>query len=95
MTYDEFKQSLAAEMPPETLSELQLALWHAGKGNWEQSHNIAQQHEGEKKFDRLHAYLHRVEGDEANAGYWYSRSGTSKPVATLQEEYEMLLKMWL
>ena len=28
----------------------------------------------------VHAYLHRVEGDLPNAGYWYRTAG--KPVAT-------------
>jgi hypothetical protein len=27
----------------------------------------------------VHAYLHRVEGDTGNAGYWYRRAG--KPAA--------------
>lgn len=25
----------------------------------------------------MHAYLHRKEGDEGNASYWYSRAGKS------------------
>ena len=35
----------------------------------------------------VHAYLHRVEGDLGNAGYWYRRAG--KPVAkgSLDEEW--------
>ena len=28
----------------------------------------------------VHAYLHRVEGDLGNAGYWYRQAG--KPAAT-------------
>ncbi len=28
----------------------------------------------------MHAYLHRAEGDNGNARYWYARAG--RPVAT-------------
>lgn len=82
-------------MPLSSFNELQLALWQAGKGNWEQAHNIAQQYEGQKDFDRLHAYLHRVEGDGWNANYWYRRSNASMPAKTIAEEYDMLVKMWI
>jgi hypothetical protein len=38
----------------------------------------------------VHAYLHRVEGDLGNAGYWYRRAG--RPVAedTLDAEWERI-----
>ncbi len=38
----------------------------------------------------VHAYLHRVEGDLGNAGYWYRQAG--KPVATgsLEAEWERI-----
>ncbi|MBK8456794.1 MAG: hypothetical protein IPL47_06535 [Phyllobacteriaceae bacterium] len=42
---------------------------------WTTGHELAQAHEGETLFDRLHALLHRIEGDEWNAGYWYRRAG--------------------
>ncbi len=35
----------------------------------------------------VHAYLHRLEGDLANADYWYRRAGTERPAASLQEEW--------
>ena len=36
-------------------------------------------HEDTKDAAWVHAYLHRVEGDLGNAGYWYGQAG--KPVA--------------
>ena len=36
----------------------------------------------------VHAYLHRVEGDESNAGYWYGRAGKAHSQAPLQEEWD-------
>lgn len=42
---------------------------------WDAAHALAQSREGEAAYDRLHAFLHRVEGDAANAAYWYRQSG--------------------
>lgn len=46
-------------------------------------------------MDWVHAYLHRVEGDLGNAGYWYRRAG--KPVASvpLNEEWASLVRTFL
>ena len=58
-----------------------LALWCEAKGDWERAHALAQAagDEGDAAMGRagawVHAYLHRVEGDEGNAGYWYARAG--------------------
>jgi len=38
----------------------------------------------------VHAYLHRVEGDLSNAGYWYRRAGRSARTDALAEEWEAL-----
>ena len=35
----------------------------------------------------VHAYLHRVEGDLANAGYWYRRAGRPASEQPLREEW--------
>ena len=42
----------------------------------EAAHEIAQAREGEPLFDAIHALVHRIEGDHANAGYWDRRAGT-------------------
>lgn len=57
---------------------------------WETAHNIAQSHEGEAAFDRIHALLHRIEGDAFNANYWYRRAGVAPATGTFAEELEML-----
>ena len=54
------------------------ALWWAAKGKWDAAHKIAQDQDTADSA-WVHAYLHRVEGDPGNAGYWYKRAG--KPVA--------------
>ena len=73
MHLEEFIQSIKEESPPEGLSEPLEAMWHAHKGDWERAHNIAQSISSELG-SWIHAYLHRVEGDLGNAGYWYRRS---------------------
>lgn len=94
MLYKEFKESLAATEQPAGMGALQSGLWHAAKGNWEAAHQVAQDHEGERDFDRLHAYLHRVEGDSWNADYWYRRAGTTMPAQSPEEELESLIQLW-
>ena len=62
-------------------------LWYDGKGDWETSHNIAQDiHSPEGSW--IHAYLHRKEGDTGNASYWYHRAGRPMPGSTLEKEWE-------
>ena len=58
-----FKSSLSGTQPPQDVSVLMQSLWHDAKGDWEAAHDIAQKQEGVQSYDRLHAYLHRKEGD--------------------------------
>jgi len=39
---------------------------------------------------RIHAWLHREEGDLGNAGYWYARAGKTIPPKHLTPEQEWL-----
>jgi hypothetical protein len=43
--------------------------------NWAAAHEIVQSHEGDKTADWIHAVLHKIEGDEGNARYWYRAAG--------------------
>ena len=65
-----FEASLTSSTPPEDLPPLLLALWHDGRGDWDPAHRVAQDVAGEDAA-WVHAYLHRKEGDQSNAGYWY------------------------
>ena len=40
--------------------------------------------------ERSHAYLHRVEGDESNAAYWYRRAGKPFCELALEEEWRQI-----
>lgn len=95
MKHEEFINSLTHTSPPSGLSPLLRALWFDANGDWEAAHDIAQSKEGTRDFDRLHAYLHRVEGDDWNANYWYRRAGATMPDASLKAEWETLVEKWL
>jgi hypothetical protein len=58
--------------PPDT--PLLRALWLGLRGEWEAAHEIVQAEDGADAA-WVHAWLHRVEGDAPNAGYWYRRAG--------------------
>lgn len=87
MTFDEFQQSLAADTPPEQLTPGLAGLWWDAKGDWTRAHESAQQDEG-PEGSWVHAYLHRKEGDQGNAAYWYGRAG--KPVCRESPDAEWL-----
>ena len=73
----DLKASLSDAQPAPTLSPPLAALWWAAKGDWGAAHKIVM-HEETADAAWVHAYLHRVEGDLPNAGYWYRTAG--KPV---------------
>lgn len=87
----EFRASLEAAEPPAGLSFVLQALWWDAKGNWDKAHDLCQE-AGSKDGDRVHAYLHRVEGDEGNAGYWYAKAGEPAFQGSLPEEWAALVK---
>ena len=89
MDLDELRKSLVGKAPPAGLSKPLQALWHDAKGDWRRAHEIAQSVKG-KDGARVHAYLHRKEGDLDNARYWHGRAGTQIPTVTLEQEWQEL-----
>jgi hypothetical protein len=94
MTFTEFNESLKNENPPSTLNAELKAMWYDGKGDWETSHNIAQDIHSESG-SWIHAYLHRKEGDNGNASYWYSRANKKMPAYSLEQEWKELVSAFL
>jgi hypothetical protein len=82
-----FKESLSGNEPPQNTSVYLKALWYEAKGDWDKAHKLIQDVE-DKNASWIHAYLHRKEGDIANAGYWYSRAGKGRSAASLEKEWE-------
>ena len=95
MTSTEFIQSIKdASEPDPALSAPLRALWWDAKGDWGRAHELCQEDDGSAGA-WVHAYLHRKEGDEGNASYWYSRAGKQKPSGTLEEEWRgMVDALW-
>lgn len=93
MNFEEFSKSLEELTPPNAISEILEVLWHDAKGDWKSAHDIVQMKEGIQEFDRLHAYLHRKEGDYWNANYWYKKAKTTLPNISLKEEWVSLVNV--
>ena len=85
MTFDDFSSSLTVSQPPAELTPALAGLWWDAKGDWKQAHESAQKNEG-ADASWVHAYLHRKEGDQENAAYWYRRAG--KPVCRVALDAE-------
>ena len=85
-----FKESLAGNEPPKTSSVYLKALWYDAKDKWDNAHKLIQDVD-DKNAAWIHAYLHRKEGDIANADYWYSRAGKKRPSVSLKEEWEQIV----
>lgn len=61
----------------------------AKEGKWEEAHATVQKHNDELSC-QVHGYLHRVEGDLANAAYWYRRGNATLPDNSLEQEWKRL-----
>lgn len=68
------------------------ALELAKAGRWDESHELVQPHTDALSC-LIHAWLHRQEGDNANAAYWYRQAGTAFPDNDLEEEWQRLWNM--
>ena len=90
MDHPQFKASLTAGAPPQQLSHALQALWYDAQGDWATAHEHAQAQE-DTKGAWVHAYLHRKEGDLANAAYWYRRAGQQVANGPLEAEWDALV----
>jgi hypothetical protein len=84
------KASLSDAAPATALSPPLAALWWAAKGDWDAAHKIVQDESG-KEAAWVHAYLHRVEGDLGNAGYWYRQAGQPVAQDSLTAEWDRIV----
>ncbi len=90
MTLQDFTDSLENESPPAGLSPALTALWIDGRGDWDKAHRTVQ-NETSREASWVHAYLHRKEGDDANAGYWYSRAAKGPFFGSLDDEWREIV----
>lgn len=89
MTFEEFALSSS---PPK--DDLLRAMWMLRKGDWNGAHDLVSEI-STKMASRIHAHLHRVEGDLSNAGYWYGHAGVKKESCPLDEEWESIVRALL
>jgi hypothetical protein len=86
MTPSAFKRSLSSKKPPAGLSPALQALWWAGNDDWNKAHKIVMA-EADAECAWVHAYLHRIEGDGDNAGYWYRQARRKPAEGSLATEW--------
>ena len=84
MSFEEFLKGAAPA--PGTNAPL-AALWHDAHGEWERAHACVQD-DASRDGAWVHAYLHRREGDESNARYWYIRAGRTPPAKNVTLDAE-------
>jgi len=90
----DFRRSLEdGELPKGMGLELR-SLHLDGQGDWDAAHGLIDHRKG-PDCSRIHAYLHRKEGDLANADFWYSRAGETRPDGSIEEEWEELVERFL
>jgi hypothetical protein len=89
MTLEEFSASDGAG-----LSGALLALWWDSRGDWEKTHEVAQNVAGPDGA-WVHAYLHRKDGDLGNAGYWYRQAGRAVEMGDSRLEWEGIVREML
>ena len=90
MSPADFKASLSGPAPAPGLAAPLSGLWWAAKGNWDEAHRIVQD-DASRDAAWVHAYLHRVEGDLGNAGYWYRQAGRPAATDSLESEWQRIV----
>ncbi|QKT03987.1 hypothetical protein HUS23_09240 [Ectothiorhodospiraceae bacterium 2226] len=94
MDYERFHASLVAERPPAGLTPALQALWYDAQDDWAAAHRLAQADDS-RAGAWVHAYLHRKEGDSANAAYWYARAQRAPGTRPPDEEWRDLVQALL
>lgn len=89
MTTDEFLDSLMEGTLPGGMSAPLRGLWHSARGDWDRAHNLVQD-DPSADAAWVHAHLHRIEGDLANAEYWYRRAGRPSPNGPIEVEQRQI-----
>ena len=90
MKLQDYLSSLKDPSEPERCSPYLKALWHEKRGDWDAAHKIVQDI-NDRSAAWVHAYLHRREGDQGNAAYWYERADRPLPATSLDDEWHEIV----
>jgi hypothetical protein len=91
VTPADFSLTLSHKEPPRALKPPLAALWWAKKGDWEKAHCLVME-DPSAEAAWVHAYLHRVEGDLGNAGYWYRQAHKTTTTLALEVEWAAIVE---
>jgi len=94
MNFNDFINSLQKNEPPLDIENTLEAMWYAKNHNWDKAHQIAQ-NISTSIGSWIHAYLHRVEGDQYNAEYWYRKANMRPINDSLNKEANQIIKQIL
>ena len=94
MRFEEFLAAALSRDEPPALTPVLRALWLDGSGDWDAAHQLADDIGGTDGA-RVHAYLHRKEGDLSNARYWYRQADRQPFKGSLDEEWTALVRDFL
>jgi hypothetical protein len=86
---DDLIASVESGSMPESLPAPLQALWQDARGDWDHAHRIVQADDSAAAA-WVHAYLHRKEGDPANAAYWYRRAKRPACDDALENEWRSI-----
>jgi len=89
MELEGFRGTFGNAAPEQGWNAALAALWWDAQGEWARAHGMVDELETPEAM-AVHAYLHRKEGVEWNAEYWYRRAGRRFRRASLEEEWEAL-----
>lgn len=94
MDFENFIKSVQEQNKPKNLSLQLEAMWYDAIGDWQKAHDLVDG-PSDQLSAKVHAYLHRKEGDLWNADYWYRKSGETRPSCSLKQEWELLVRAML
>jgi hypothetical protein len=94
MTLETFAAATKRREEPPYLTPVLRALWLDGSGDWSAAHELAGEIDSADGA-RIHAYLHRKEGDLDNARYWYRQAGREPFEGSLADEWSALARHYL
>ena len=94
MDLQSFRKTLERPEPPDGMGLALEALWWDAKGDFANAHRCAQERDDDAGM-RVHAYLHRKEGDASNARYWYKQAGKPAVSGSLDQEWSEIAQTLL